>query len=405
MSDDELEYRTRENEAVHRRWAATNAVLIAERERRKSYRTDGHATMFGELRSKLHWSEAECRNATQLARLVEAYREIGEMLFEAWMSVDNAVSLAKLQANANCEAPLESRIGEFANEACRSENHDLRGRLQTFVLRHDRRERRRHALADARRGGHLNVGDHGGTLVCEWGAFDADRNRQILDKQLEAEFEADWKITEEQYGDLACESLMPRTRQQRFADAVTAIFQRSAAAPPGSKAPQPVGNIHLDWTSFCDLFVERGLFPERHVDPFEDPTPLVSKMRCETGDGTPIDPDTALRVILEGLVRFVIHDDAGVPIHWGRDKRLFTGAAREAVMSLSHRCTHPGCRVPAGRCQADHLIDWQRGGETRPDNGGPRCARHNRLRNNGYAVERDRLGHWHTYRPDGSEIG
>ncbi len=39
MSDDELEYRMRENEAVHRRWAATNAVLIAERERRKSFRT------------------------------------------------------------------------------------------------------------------------------------------------------------------------------------------------------------------------------------------------------------------------------------------------------------------------------------------------------------------------------
>ena len=88
----------------------------------------------------------------------------------------------------------------------------------------------------------------------------------------------------------------------------------------------------------------------------------------------PIDPDTALRVILEGLVRFVIHDDAGVPIHWGREKRLFTGAAREAVMSLFHRCTHPGCRVRAGRCEADHLIDWQHGGETRPDNGGPPAA-------------------------------
>jgi hypothetical protein len=86
-------------------------------------------------------------------------------------------------------------------------------------------------------------------------------------------------------------------------------------------------------------------------------------MRCETGDGVPIDPDTALRVILEGLVRFVIHDDAGVPVHWGREKRLFTGAAREAVMSLFHRC-----------------------------------------RNKGFNVERDRLGLWHTYRSDGTEV-
>jgi hypothetical protein len=404
MSDAELEYRMRENDAVHRRWASTNSVLIAEAERRKSYRPDGHATMFGQLRSTLHWSEAECRDATQLARLVEAYPDVGESLFETWLSVANAVALAKVHANPNCAQPLESRIGELLNDATRSENHDLKLRLHTFVLRHDRRERRRHALADARRGGYLKIGEHGGTLVCNWGAFDADRNRQVLEKQLEVEFEADWAITEQQHGDLACESLMPRTRQQRFADAVTAIFQRSAAAPPGSKPPQPVGNIHLDWTSYCDLMTEHSLFPERHVDPFEDPTPLISKMRCDTSDGAPIDPDTALRVILEGLVRFVIHDDEGVPIRWGRAKRLFTGAAREAVMSLSHRCTHPGCRVPAGRCQADHLVDWQRGGQTRPDNGGPRCGRHNRMRNKGYSVERDRLGNWHTYRPDGTEI-
>src|SRR4029079_950545 len=153
MSDEELEYRTRKNEAVRRVWAATTSVLIAERERRKSYRPDGHATRYGELRSNLHWSERECRDGTQLARLVEAYPEIGEMLFETWMSVDNAILLAKVHANPNCAEPLESRIGELSNEACRSENHDLKGTLQTFVLRHDQRERRRRALANARRGG------------------------------------------------------------------------------------------------------------------------------------------------------------------------------------------------------------------------------------------------------------
>ncbi|HEX6658886.1 MAG TPA: DUF222 domain-containing protein [Ilumatobacter sp.] len=316
MSDEELDYRIRENEVANRRLAAINSVLIAEAERRKTYRSDGHATMYGQLRSTLHWSEGGCRDATQLSRLVDAYPEIGEALFEAWMSVDNAVALAKVHANPNCTEPLESAIGAYANDSCRTEHHDLKLKLDKFVLRHDRRERLRHARAYARRGGYLKVGEHGGTLVCEWGAFDTDRNRQVLEKQLEAEFEADWAITEQQYGDLACESLMPRTREQRFADAVTAIFQRSAATPPGSKPPQPVGNIHLDWMSFCDLMTEHRFFPDRHVDPFEDPTPLVSRMRCETGDGAPIDPDLALRVILEGLVRFVVHDDAGVPIRW-----------------------------------------------------------------------------------------
>jgi hypothetical protein len=150
--------------------------------------------------------------------------------------------------------------------------------------------------------------------------------------------------------------------------------------------------------------VEHGLFPERAVDPFDDPTPLVSRLRCETGDGVLLDPDTVMQVVLEGFVRFVIHDDEGLPIRWGRERRLFTGAAREAVMSLSHRCTNAGCRVRSSRCEADHRIPWSEGGATDADNGGPRCRRHNRLRNHGFTVHRDRHGHWHTYRPDGTEI-
>src|SRR5262245_10899747 len=41
MSDDELEFRIRENDAAARRTASVNAVLIAEAERRKTYRSDG----------------------------------------------------------------------------------------------------------------------------------------------------------------------------------------------------------------------------------------------------------------------------------------------------------------------------------------------------------------------------
>ena len=72
-------------------------------------------------------------------------------------------------------------------------------------------------------------------------------------------------------------------------------------------------------------------------------------------------------------------------------------------MSLACRCTAPGCRVPASRSEADHLEPWSEGGRTDPDNGGPRCSRHNRLRNLGLRATRTRHG-WHTFRPDGTEI-
>ena len=110
---------------------------------------------------------------------------------------------------------------------------------------------------------------------------------------------------------------MPRTAAQRAADAVTAIFQKAAAAPPGSKQPKPVGVVHVDWHTYQGWMIEAGLFPERFsADPFDDPTPLVSRMRCETGDGVLVDPDHVMRVLLEGYVRFVIHNDRGIPIHW-----------------------------------------------------------------------------------------
>jgi hypothetical protein len=75
------------------------------------------------------------------------------------------------------------------------------------------------------------------------------------------------------------------------------------------------------------------------------------------------------------------------------------------VRSLGYRCYHPGCRTKTRRCQIDHRTEWHRGGTTDPDNGAPGCGRHNRLKHHHrYTVHRDHHGHWHTYRPDGTEI-
>jgi hypothetical protein len=74
-------------------------------------------------------------------------------------------------------------------------------------------------------------------------------------------------------------------------------------------------------------------------------------------------------------------------------------------MLASRRCLWPGCLVDAGRCQADHLTEFSDGGPTRSDNGGPLCGRHNRWKStHGYRAWRDPNGHWHTLRPDGTEI-
>ena len=69
-------------------------------------------------------------------------------------------------------------------------------------------------------------------------------------------------------------------------------------------------------------------------------------------------------------------------------------------------CLWPGCDHRTGRCQTDHTTPWAAGkGATSPNNGGPACARHNRWKQHGFRTWRDPTGHWHTYRPDGTEIG
>ena len=243
------------------------------------------------------------------------------------------------------------------------------------------------------------------TIAGQWGDLEGAVIQEIFERQVDAEFRFDWDATVAKFGDKASKSLLPRSDAQRRADAVTAIFTRAASTPPGSKPPEPVVNIVIDHHSWTDLMTLAGLFPEHHTDPFETRGQLVSELRCETDQGELIDPYLVLQASLEGHVRFVMLNDTGIPIRWGRKRRLFQGAVRDAVRTLGYRCFHPGCRVRSRRCHIDHTTEWQHGGETDPTNGGPTCPRHNRLKHHRrYTVHRDPHGHWHTYRPDGTEI-
>ena len=132
------------------------------------------------------------------------------------------------------------------------------------------------------------------------------------------------------------------------------------------------------------------------------PDPLWS--RSETTNGTLLAPNDILAAALIGHIRRVVVDSAGVIIDLGRKRRLFTGNQRQAVLMSSARCIWPGCDQPSGRCQADHLHEWQHNGATNIANAAPLCSRHNRWKSRGYSTHRDSNGYWHTHRPDGSEI-
>jgi hypothetical protein len=99
----------------------------------------------------------------------------------------------------------------------------------------------------------------------------------------------------------------------------------------------------------------------------------------ETDDGVVVTANTIILALLTGTIRGYLHDPDGVPIRYGRDRRLFTPAQADALRARFRRCCHPfGCDRTGGRLQSNHTPEWQHGGRTDIDLADPRCGPHNR---------------------------
>ena len=131
---------------------------------------------------------------------------------------------------------------------------------------------------------------------------------------------------------------------------------------------------------------------------------------AETASGGLVSRQDLFVAALLGNVRRVVNDSVGRVIDLGRTSRLFTGAAREAILLGGDRCSFPGDEFRPGRIHIDHLIPWvprhpwEDRGRTDHDNGGPLCAGHDTAKHDlGITTTRDRTG-WHFHRSDGTEI-
>ena len=100
----------------------------------------------------------------------------------------------------------------------------------------------------------------------------------------------------------------------------------------------------------------------------------------------------------------MILDAPSAIVDIGHKRRLFTRAMRDTLGLSNRTCMWPGCDLPAGHCQTDHIHPWSRGGATSVANGAPTCGHHNRFKHhNDYQTWRDQHGTWHITRPDGTE--
>jgi hypothetical protein len=151
----------------------------------------------------------------------------------------------------------------------------------------------------------------------------------------------------------------------------------------------------------CRLALAGGRLPDNGGDrpqvvltvPYDPLTRTLGTGALDTGDR--LDPATTLRLACDAKVLPAVIDPTGQPLALGRERRLFTGPLRRALVLRDGGCAFPGCDRPSRWCDGHHIRHWTAGGPTALSNAVLLCGHHHRLihSNAGWTVHMTRDGH------------
>lgn len=388
-----------------RRLQAVQAAMITEVATSGSFRDDADHSARAWVQAVTNSSRRSATTQVRHALLLADLPGLASACSAGRTGADQVQLLAGLHANDCCRAALPESDRLLTGHAAALSFHDFAQVCQRWRAyadpdgaHRDHETSRRNRHASIRRIG------AGGILHAEGDALSLDMMSEILEAHAHSELLSDLADRVERFGDAAGRQPLARSQRQRRFDALQTIFRKAAGTGDAGGGRVPLVDICCTpdvladaIRSFCGLELPPEWSPNG--------PPRSDRMRrCETASGAPVDPyDLALAPIV-GHVRRVVVDSAGRVIDLGRRRRLFTGAARDAVLLAGDCCTHPGCGRRGGFTQVDHVDEWARAGPTSPFNGGIECGSHNRLEHqHGFSVLRDDTG-WHHFRPDGTEI-
>ena len=401
MSPDECEARMRQFECERRRLDASMATFVQRVEHVGGHLVDRHRTVTAWGKAACNWSGSEAARFARVGRMLARFASAAVLAERGELGVAQMGALASVVANPRVADHLDAGEMLLVGQALVLDYDDYVTLLANWEAAADTDGAHdRHQRAHRNRKANLSLVGEQFFLDACGGVAQGVQLKDILDAFARSEWLADWEAGVGEHGDAMCPALMERSDPQRRLDALVAIFLKAAAA---------TGDTSAAASLVVNLVVGHQLF-EHHLAKAlgAEPAPLDPNYphnRCETSDGVQVDPYDMLVAAAIGHVRRVVLDSAGVVTDMGRKQRLFTGALRDAVMMGNHRCIWPGCNRPSSQCQADHLQPWGTAGPTASRNGGPQCGPHNRWKTHGYRTWRDPHGHWHHYRPNGTEIG
>ncbi|MDG4830453.1 DUF222 domain-containing protein [Solwaraspora sp. WMMD1047] len=107
---------------------------------------------------------------------------------------------------------------------------------------------------------------------------------------------------------------------------------------------------------------------------------LVREMGAGMLDtGAALTPATVRRLACDAVILPAVLGGNGQVLDVGRQRRLFTGPLRRALVLRDGGCAFPGCDRPPRWCDGHHITAWHDGGTTTLDNAVLICGYHHRL--------------------------
>jgi len=390
-------------ERALRRLEGVAFEIIVAAEHREVFREDGHVSVRGWVKASVRLSDVEVTHRVRCARLTRRSPVWRAAMASGRLGVAQFRELARVGANRRCGDQLDEVAEAMVTVATSVSFEDFCRVVRDWerLADADGAHRDGDRAHDNRAASWRRVGDSW-YLDARFAPAQGEAIAEVLNRFVEAEVTADWDQLKAVHGNDADWSLLKRSPAQRCADAIAAVCETAASAPPDASVPVPIVNYVID----------AHIFDEQLAALVEDRPAVfditdVTQVRCHSADGGSVDPADVVAAAVVGHVRRVVIGGDGVIINLGRRSRLFTGSAREAallqaVLDRGRRCLWPGCRHR--HCQVDHCHEWHDQGSTDLANAGPLCGRHNRHKSRGYRTWRDVNGNWHIRRPDGTTM-
>ncbi len=384
-----------------RRLRSLQLHVMGEADRRGAHRVDGHASAKVLVRHRCQLPGGEALGREKSMRALRELPEIAAAFAGGEIGSAQVDLIGRVHANPRVRYLMPQEQGRFLRWARNLSFRDFDLKMRQWERladsdgpapanerRHDNRDIK--LIQDP-----IELGwTWSGWIACAQGTA----MREIWHHYIDAELLADWEKARAEHGDQARGAHLPRTAAQRRADALWQLFQDAAKSEGWAV---PVGWVHnIIWSADAYEEMLRRL-DGAHPEPVE-----VDDYRCETIDGTPLEPLEAAAGSLVGRVRRVIVDAASEVIETGgRPERGPRQRRRRRSGRAPSAQPQPGkCRAAEGTCEIDHLSPHGIGGLTNPANGAPLCGRHNRWKQKGFRITRDPDGTHRTLRPDGTQL-